>query len=65
MDVNHEMVKRGYAWTYWRYLHRPYASEYIDAETTARERHLGRWQGTNPTPPWEFRRSLKNIKGNL
>ena len=59
MDVNLEMVKRGYAWAYRHYLHRPYASEYIDAETAARERHLGLWQDVNPTPPWEFRKALK------
>ncbi len=59
MDVNLEMVKRGYAWAYKHYLKRPYASEYIDAERTARERRLGLWQDSNPTPPWEFRRELK------
>jgi len=59
MDVNLEMVKRGYAWAYTHYLKRPYASEYIDAERAAREKHLGLWQDTNPTPPWEFRRALK------
>lgn len=32
LDVNLEMVKRGYAWAYVHYLKRPYASQYIDAE---------------------------------
>ncbi len=59
MDINLEMVKRGYAWAYTHYLKRAYASEYIDAERTAREKDLGLWQDTNPTPPWEFRRALK------
>lgn len=59
MDVNLEMVKRGYAWAYKHYLNRPYASEYIDAETAAREKHLGLWQDANPSPPWEFRKALK------
>lgn len=59
MDVNLEMVKQGYAWAYMHYLDRPYASEYIDAETAAREKHLGLWQDVNPTPPWEFRKALK------
>ncbi len=63
MDVNHEMVKLGYAWAYRHYLHGPYASEYIDAEAAARERHLGLWQDTNPTPPWEFRHSLRHTQG--
>jgi micrococcal nuclease len=56
MNINLEMVKRGYAWAYRRYLKRPYASEFIDAEKYAREQKLGIWQEANPMPPWEFRR---------
>lgn len=59
-DVNLEMVKRGYAWAYREYLKRAYASEYIDAERTARSKKLGLWQQANPLPPWEFRRALKH-----
>lgn len=55
MNINTEMVKAGYAWAYRQYLKRPYASEYLDAESVARERRLGLWQQSNPTPPWEFR----------
>jgi micrococcal nuclease len=55
IDVNREMVKRGYAWAYRRYLKRPYASEYIRAEEEARKVRRGLWQQINPTPPWEFR----------
>lgn len=56
MDVNLEMVKLGFAWAYVHYLRRPYASEYIDAERSARAKKLGLWQQSNPQPPWEFRR---------
>ncbi len=59
MDVNLEMVKRGYAWAYKQYLRRPYASEYIEAENEAREKRLGLWQDINPRPPWEFRRMMR------
>lgn len=59
MNVNLEMVKRGYAWAYRRYLRRPYASEYIKAERQAREKRLGLWKQKNPTPPWEFRRRIR------
>lgn len=55
-DINLEMVKRGYAWAYKRYLKRPYASEYIGAENDARKQRLGLWVQSNPTPPWEFRK---------
>ena len=58
-DINLEMVKKGYAWAYRRYLRRPYASEYIEAENEAREKRLGLWKQRNPTPPWVFRRMIR------
>lgn len=58
-DINREMVAEGFAWAYRQYLQGAYASEYIGAEDRARSRHAGLWRDANPTPPWEFRRSLK------
>jgi endonuclease YncB( thermonuclease family) len=58
-DINLEMVRRGYAWAYRHYLRSPYASEYIGAEKEARDKRLGLWRDTNPTPPWEFRRMMR------
>lgn len=55
LNVNLEMVKRGYAWAYRAYLKRPHASEYIDAEDDARRHRRGLWQQPNPMPPWEYR----------
>ncbi|MBI4825949.1 MAG: thermonuclease family protein [Nitrospirae bacterium] len=57
MDINLEMVRRGYAWAYRQYLDRPHSSDYINAEEGARNRRLGLWQQANPRPPWEFRHS--------
>jgi len=59
-DMNLEMVKKGYAWAYRQYLKRPYASDYIDAETGARTKRLGLWLDNNPTPPWEYRKMFKH-----
>lgn len=59
LDINLEMVKRGYAWAYKQYLKRPHASEYIEAESKARRQKLGLWQDNNPTPPWEWRKINK------
>jgi len=56
LNINLELVKRGYAWAYRQYLQRPYASEYITAETEARQNKRGLWLQTNPTPPWEWRK---------
>ncbi len=59
-DINLEMVKRGAAWAYKQYLKRPYASDYLTAESDAREKRLGLWKENNPTPPWEFRKKQKH-----
>lgn len=58
IDINLEMVKRGYAWAYKQYLRRPYVSEYIAAENEARAKRLGLWEETNPQPPWAFRKMM-------
>lgn len=55
-DINLEMVRKGYAWAYKQYLKRPYASDYIDAERSARDKRLGLWKDNNPMPPWDFRK---------
>ena len=59
MDVNLEMVRLGYAWAYRQHLKRPDDWYYMGAERDAREQRLGLWQDSNPAPPWEFRRSLR------
>jgi endonuclease YncB( thermonuclease family) len=55
MNINREMVIRGYAWAYREYLKGSYASEYINAENEARKMRRGLWQQMNPTLPWEVR----------
>ncbi len=58
-DINREMVAEGMAWAYRQYLHAPYESEYIGAESVARSRRAGLWRESNPQPPWEFRNGRK------
>ena len=55
-DMNLEMIRKGMAWAYRKYLKPPYASEYIEAEKDAKDKGLGLWQQSNPEPPWEFRK---------
>jgi len=59
LDLNREMVRRGYAWAYVRHLRRPHASAYLGAEQEARQARRGLWRDRNPMPPWEFRRKLR------
>lgn len=58
-DINQEMVREGFAWAYQRYLDRPYASGYIEAEEQARRERRGLWRQGNPVAPWEFRKGLR------
>ncbi|CAG0971878.1 Thermonuclease [Geobacteraceae bacterium] len=59
VDLNREMVRRGYAWAYVRHLRRPHASAYLGAEQEARQARRGLWLDRNPMPPWEYRRKLR------
>lgn len=51
IDINAEMVRRGYAWAFVKY-----ATTYVAVETDAKVRKAGVWQG-DAQPPWEFRHS--------
>jgi endonuclease YncB( thermonuclease family) len=49
LDVNREMIKRGYAWAFVRYSRR-----YVEDEALARTAKLGIWQGA-AIPAWDYR----------
>ena len=57
VDVNKVQVERGLAWWYRRYSD---DSSYGEAESRARQQHLGLWADPNPVPPWSFRRNEKS-----
>lgn len=48
VDINLEMVRRGYARAYRKYLKGPYASTYIAAENEARKMRRGLWRQAYP-----------------
>ena len=48
-DINAEMVRSGFAWAFVKY-----STSYVEAETEARARHAGIWQG-EAEPAWVFR----------
>lgn len=63
VDANLEQLRSGYAWHYRQYAHeQPVADRepYAQAEVDAREARRGLWRDTQPTPPWEFRRTRRN-----
>jgi endonuclease YncB( thermonuclease family) len=49
LDLNAEMVKRGYAWAFVRY-----SKLYVTVEAEAKKLALGIWQGP-ATPAWDYR----------
>lgn len=70
LNLNSEMVKRGYAWAFVRY-----SRLYVPEEAQARAAKLGIWQGT-AVPAWDYRAGRWNgataeapqgcaIKGNV
>ncbi len=53
-NLNHELVKGGYAWWFVRYAKEDSTLEQLEAE--ARNNKRGLWAADNPTPPWEHRK---------
>jgi endonuclease YncB( thermonuclease family) len=51
VDMNAEMVRRGYAWAFVKY-----STSYVSVEAEAKASKAGVWQG-DAQPPWEFRHS--------
>lgn len=62
LDANREMVARGAAWVYRQYNRDP---SLLDVEKAAREARLGLWRlpESDIVPPWEWRKSGKQLGG--
>ena len=56
LDVNAEMVRRGMAWVYVKYVKDKRLNQ-LEAE--ARKQRRGLWADEDPVPPWEWRRARK------
>jgi endonuclease YncB( thermonuclease family) len=52
MQVNAELVRRGFAWAYSRHN-----SALKEMQSEARRARSGLWHDTAPTPPWVWRRA--------
>lgn len=52
--LNQELLRSGMCWNYKQYSKSPH---YRMLESTAREKKLGVWSESNPTPPWLFRKN--------
>lgn len=56
-NLNHQLVRDGFAWWYRRYA--PRDSGLADLEEQAREKRLGLWVDEEPVPPWLWRKSRR------
>lgn len=54
-NLNHELVKAGYAWWYRQYAKHDTELERLELEAKGAKRGL--WADKDPTPPWEFRKA--------
>jgi len=60
-EANAEQVRRGYAWTFVRYV-RPDSPLYA-IEREARAAHRGLWQDPAPVAPWDWRTRIRQSAG--
>lgn len=56
-NAGQTMVLDGFAWVYDKYVSNH--GFYYDAQNEAKSRKRGLWADTNPTPPWEYRKTTK------
>lgn len=63
VDVNLTQLVDGFAWHYKEYEQEQSRSDrliYSSAEQSARVSETGLWRDADPTPPWNFRKGLKD-----
>lgn len=56
LDAGEEMLKSGMAWHFKNYDN---AENYNKLEQEARNNRVGLWKDSNPTAPWEYRKSKR------
>lgn len=68
VDANLEQIKAGLAWHYKKYQNEQSVDDrsiYAQAEEQARVEKRGLWLDTDPTPPWEWRKSKRKAAPSL
>lgn len=58
-DVGNDLIQKGFAWPYHRFIKREDREFYIESYRYAKFYKLNIWSDTNPEPPWEFRKRIK------
>lgn len=60
-DVNAMMIKLGAAWHYRYYDRSSNYNYYEKLESDARNGRKGLWNRDNPTPPWQYRKLMREL----
>ena len=58
-DVNALQLRSGNAWLYTQYCKDWVCGEWMGLEAEAKSSGVGLWADKDPTPPWEWRRDMK------
>jgi micrococcal nuclease len=61
-DVNHELVRAGFAWWFPKYAPRDTELARLEAEAKGAKRGL--WSDARPIPPWEWRNAKTTASSN-
>jgi micrococcal nuclease len=59
-NLNHELVRQGWCWWYWKYA--PEDIFLAILEAGARDAKKGLWVDPAPVPPWEWRKRGKRLQ---
>lgn len=54
--INQELVVAGLAWVYPRFCKKRICRRWKVDERMAQSKKIGLWKGSEPTPPWEWKR---------
>lgn len=54
--LNKLLVQNGLAWVYGKYA----LPMFVEWQKEARLRHIGIWKQSNPMPPYQYRKFIKN-----
>jgi endonuclease YncB( thermonuclease family) len=57
--LNEELIRAGLAWVYTHYCHLGLCRKWKGLMAQARSERRGLWAGSNPTPPWKYRREKR------
>lgn len=56
ININKELVRKGYVWVYSRYCKEKYCKEWKVLQKSAKKRRIGLWQEKDPISPWRWKR---------